>query len=81
MVQFVYRREYYLSREEPQKKPGEEDMKFNERYANWQQELGDCANIAECIIAKQRHGPIGTVRLFFEPNMTRFSDLEDRYDS
>jgi len=34
------------------------------------------------IIGKQRHGPIGTVRLMFEPEFTAFRNLEqpDRYD-
>lgn len=80
VVMFVYRREYYLSREEPQKKAGEDDSKFNDRYAQWQSALGECANIAESIIAKQRHGPIGTVRLFFEPNLTRFADLDTLHE-
>jgi replicative DNA helicase len=31
--------------------------------------------IAEVIIAKQRHGPIGTVKLAFLPEYTRFSNL------
>ena len=30
---------------------------------------------AEVIIGKQRHGPIGTVQLQFDGNVTRFSDL------
>ncbi|MBU0858353.1 MAG: hypothetical protein KJ667_00295, partial [Alphaproteobacteria bacterium] len=35
---------------------------------------------AECIIAKQRHGPIGTAILSFNPNLTAFGNLdaEDR---
>ncbi len=76
VVMFIYRQEYYLSREEPQQKPGEDDSKFHDRYAQWQDLLGKASNIAETIIAKQRHGPIGTVRVFFDPNLTRFSDLE-----
>ena len=78
-VMFIFRREYYLSREEPMKRGGEDDSKFNERYAQWQEDLGECANTAEVIVAKQRHGPIGTVRLFFDSNVTRFGDLETRY--
>jgi replicative DNA helicase len=27
------------------------------------------------IIAKQRHGPVGTVELFFDGNVTKFGDL------
>jgi replicative DNA helicase len=30
---------------------------------------------AEVIVAKQRHGPTGTVQLQFEGQFTRFSDL------
>jgi replicative DNA helicase len=80
VVMFIYRREYYLSREEPEKKPGEDDGKFNDRYAQWQEDLGNCCNVADVIVAKQRHGPIGTISLHFESSVTRFSDLEQRYD-
>jgi replicative DNA helicase len=80
VVMFIYRREYYLSREEPEKKPGEDDSKFNDRYEQWQNDLANCCNVADVIVAKQRHGPIGTVSLHFEASVTRFSDLEKRYD-
>jgi replicative DNA helicase len=33
-------------------------------------------NKAELIIAKQRHGPTGTIPLFFEGEFTRFGDLD-----
>ena len=33
-------------------------------------------NIAELIIAKQRHGPIGSIKLHFDSNITRFHNLE-----
>lgn len=68
VVMFVYREEYYLSRAEPE--PG------TEKHMKWQENMERSHNIGECIIAKQRHGPIGTVRLHFNPNLTRFSDLD-----
>lgn len=33
-------------------------------------------NIADIIVAKHRNGPIGTISLYFQPNQTRFRDLE-----
>jgi replicative DNA helicase len=41
----------------------------------WQREMERVHNVAEVIIAKQRHGPIGTVPLQFEGMLTKFSDL------
>ncbi len=79
VVMFIYRNEYYLSRAEPERKPGEDDSKFNDRYEEWQKMLGESANVAEIIIAKQRHGSIGTVKTFFDSSITRFSDLDTRY--
>jgi len=32
-------------------------------------------NVAEVIVAKQRHGPIGKVNLHFEGAITKFSNL------
>lgn len=33
-------------------------------------------NVAEIIIAKHRNGPIGSVKLYFNPNIVSFSDLD-----
>ena len=38
-------------------------------------------NIAEVIIGKQRNGPTGTVKLFFQKNQTRFENLAMDYSS
>ena len=37
-------------------------------------------NIAECIIAKNRHGETGTVELQWLPEYTTFSSIERRYE-
>ena len=34
---------------------------------------------AEVIIAKQRNGPIGTVKLYWQSNITRFVNMEKSY--
>ena len=81
VVMFVYREEYYLAREIPSQRDNEPMDKFNERYASWAQRLQDSANVAENIVAKQRHGPIGIVKLFFDPNLTKFADLDQRHYS
>lgn len=79
VVMFVFREEYYLAREIPAQRDNEPMDKFNERYAGWAQRLQDTANTAETIVAKQRHGPIGIVKLYFDSNVTRFSDLDTRH--
>lgn len=76
VVMFVYREEYYLEREPPGRRPEETEEKYATRYADWQQQMEKCHNVAECIIAKQRHGPIGTVHMHFNGELTRFSNLE-----
>lgn len=80
VVMFVFREQYYLERAEPSRRPEEADDKFNDRYARWQSRLEEVHNIGEVIIAKQRHGPIGTIRLYFDGQFTRFTDLEERHD-
>lgn len=72
VVMFVYREEYYLQRQMP--KEGTEE------FFKWQAEMEELAGVAEVIVGKQRHGPTGSVKLLFEGEFTRFSDLaqEDR---
>jgi len=40
----------------------------------------DEKNIAECILAKQRNGPVGTVKMAFIGNLSKFADLEVVYN-
>jgi len=69
VVLFVYREEYYLKNKEP--KPGTDE------YLRWETEMNEVRGKAEVIIAKQRHGPTGTVSLGFQGEFTRFHDLAE----
>ncbi|WP_336057245.1 replicative DNA helicase [Nitratireductor sp. CH_MIT9313-5] len=69
VVLFVYRDEYYIKNKEP--KPGTEE------YLKWEMDMNEARGKAEVIIAKQRHGPTGTVPLAFHGEYTRFSDLAE----
>ena len=75
VVMFIYREAYYLSRTPPP----ESDQ---QKHLDWQVKLDEVNNVAELIIGKQRHGPIGTVKLHFEGKITKFSDLaqDGRFD-
>ena len=75
VVMFIFRESYYLERMEPIKRPDENEEKHNERHQRWRELCENSYNKAEIIIAKQRHGPIGSIKAHFDPNYTRFSDL------
>jgi replicative DNA helicase len=78
IVLFVYREEYYVQSREP--KGDSADPKADEAYRQWQLEMQEAFQKAELIIAKQRHGATGKVRLKFESNITKFSDyIDDAY--
>ncbi|MBR9970219.1 replicative DNA helicase [Magnetospirillum sulfuroxidans] len=82
VVMFVFREQYYLERAEPGQRPDETPEKYNERHAKWQERCEEVWNTAEVIIAKQRHGPVGTVRLAFHGEFTKFGNLmtDDHYE-
>ena len=46
-----------------------------EDYQKWQEKMAKIHNVAEVLVAKQRHGPIGKVNLHFEGSTTKFSNL------
>jgi replicative DNA helicase len=77
VVMFLYREEYYLGREKPSQRANESDDAFARRTAAYDKRKDEARNIAEAIVAKQRHGPIGTVQLHFTGEFTQFSDLAD----
>jgi replicative DNA helicase len=72
VVLFVYREEYYWTRENP--KPDERADEIG--FAAWREDfLKHGGGLGEIIIGKQRHGPIGTVTLAFDGETTKFSSL------
>ena len=74
MVWFVFREDYYVAAKEP-KRPTEGDAaKIFEDHAAWASDMERVFGLAELIIAKQRHGATGKVKMKFDPAVTRFSD-------
>ncbi len=70
VVLFVYRESYYLERTEPRE--------GSDEHIAWMRQVDEVRNQAEVIIGKQRHGPIGKVKLFFDSRYTRFGNLSAR---
>ena len=69
MVWFVFRGDYYLAA----KKPDDDHPDI----AQWREEMDRIYGRADLIVAKQRHGSTGTVRMKFDARITKFSDAAD----
>ena len=80
IVLFVYREEYYVQSREPKAAMDGDNAKIHEAHQEWARDMERVYGMAELIIAKQRHGATGKVKLRFESKITRFSDyIEDSY--
>ncbi|HEY0447026.1 MAG TPA: replicative DNA helicase [Allosphingosinicella sp.] len=80
IVMFVYREEYYVQSREPKRPIEGDDAKVWEDHNNWQRDMERVYGLSELIVAKQRHGATGKVKLKFESKITKFSDcIEDSY--
>ena len=75
-VMFVYRDEYYLQQRKPKEASFPGADKYQIALEEWQRKMSLVHNKAELILEKQRHGPTGTVHLYFEGEFTRFGDLD-----
>lgn len=66
IVMFVYREEYYLHRQQPREGTPE--------HSEWQNKMAAIHGLADVIVAKHRNGPVDTVTLQFQSELTRFMD-------
>lgn len=79
VVSFIFREAYYLERGEPMQRQDESPDKYAERFDRWDTRLNEVRHQAEFIVSKQRHGPTGTVKLYFDGMFTRFGDLDTQH--
>src|SRR5687767_14321703 len=77
IVLFVYREEYYVQSREPKRPIEGDDAKVHDVHQEWARDMERVYQMSELIIAKQRHGATGKVRLKFDAKITRFSDTVD----
>ena len=67
VVLFIYREEYYLEQAQPDEGTPE--------HSKWREKMERAHGLAELLVSKQRHGSTGIIRLQFQADVTRFSDL------
>jgi replicative DNA helicase len=77
MVWFVYREDYYAMATEPKEPSDTDPPDVHTKWQAWRERMEQITGLSELIVAKQRHGATGKVRLRFEARITRFSDLAD----
>ncbi|MDD9798260.1 MAG: AAA family ATPase, partial [Alphaproteobacteria bacterium] len=69
IVMFVYREEYYLTKEKP--------PEGTDEHLAWREKVEKVHRKAELIIGKNRHGPVKTIEMDFDAKYTRFKDFID----
>jgi len=72
-VMFIYREAYYVERE----KPAESSV---DKMQEWQEKMDKVDRIAEIMFAKNRHGPVNNITLFFDKNTTKFGNYDHYHE-
>jgi replicative DNA helicase len=73
-VAFVYREEYYLSKQEPKPTQFKSDDQYASARDRWNHASDAARGQAELILAKNRHGPSGTVAMTFDGPRQTFGE-------
>ncbi len=81
VVMFIFREEYYLDKDKPQRDFDEDSTHYSDKFEKWQEKKSEVENIAEVIVAKQRHGPTDSINLYFDGALTRFADFDRHHGS
>lgn len=78
-VVFLFREEYYLERDQPVQREREGTIDFASRQADHKARMEKVRGRAEAIVAKNRGGPKGTPKLYYDPARSLFGNLNDYF--
>ena len=73
MVWFVFRDDYYHLLVKPDTPDESSSAEMSEKYRAWEEKYEQIVGKATLIVAKQRHGSTGNVRLHFQSDITKFT--------
>ncbi len=80
IVMFIYREDYYHNFKRPAEPTEATPINEREKYDEWFRHDQDIHGKTALIVAKSRHGRTDTVTVFFDGDLTKFSDLpRDRH--
>jgi len=77
VVLLIYREVYYIDQlGEPLRKSDEDKLDHMDRVEDWKTKRDKCAGKSDINVAKQRNGPTGVVKVYFDEKTMRFGDLQ-----